>query len=137
MTAKETAIDFFEWCASYHITGFGDKWVSSSLWAFGHHQKYTLEELFDKFLEEKKMKTPIQELLKLESDLTQMFDSDHRVAMAILEKIRSSHKDLLDKEKEVIINAFISGDNSDCLREQDSILFAEEYYNKTFNTKEK
>ena len=46
------------------------------------------------------MKTPIQELLKLESDLTHMFDSDQRVAMAILEYIRNNKKEILEKEKE-------------------------------------
>jgi hypothetical protein len=46
------------------------------------------------------MKTPIQELLKLESDLTHMFDSDQRVAMAILEHIRNNKKEMLEKEKE-------------------------------------
>jgi hypothetical protein len=40
-------------------------------------------------------------------------------------------------EKEQIINAWIDGDNSDCLTEQDSSDFAKQYYNETFNTKEK
>lgn len=39
--------------------------------------------------------TKIQELLKLESDLTQMFDSDQRVAMALLEFIRENRSSLL------------------------------------------
>lgn len=46
------------------------------------------------------MKTPIQELLQLESDLTHMFDSDVKVAMAILEHIRNNKKEILEKEKE-------------------------------------
>lgn len=46
------------------------------------------------------MKTPIQELMQLESDLTHMFDSDKRVAMAILEHIRNNKKEILEKEKE-------------------------------------
>ena len=83
------------------------------------------------------MKTPLQELIKLESDLTQMFDSDERVAMALLEHIRTNRKEMLDKEKEQIKDAWIDGDNSDCLSEQDSSNFAEQYYNETFNTKEK
>jgi hypothetical protein len=40
-------------------------------------------------------------------------------------------------EKEQIKDAWIDGDNSDCLSEQDSSDFAEQYYNETFNTKEK
>lgn len=35
--------------------------------------------------------TPIRELLKWESDLTQMFDSDQRVAMAHVEKLLAEH----------------------------------------------
>lgn len=49
------------------------------------------------------MKTPLQDLLKLESDLTNMFDSDQRVAMAILEHIRSNRNDMLEKENRMII----------------------------------
>ena len=45
--------------------------------------------------------TPIQELLRLESDLTHMFDSDQRVAMALLEHIRNNKKEMLEKEKEM------------------------------------
>jgi hypothetical protein len=37
-------------------------------------------------------------------------------------------------EKDQIVNAWIDGDNSDCLSEQDSSDFAEQYYNETFNT---
>jgi hypothetical protein len=40
-------------------------------------------------------------------------------------------------EKEQIKDAWIDGDNSDCLSEQDSSDFAEQYYNETFNTNEK
>ena len=42
----------------------------------------------------------MQEILKLELDLTRMFDSDKRVAMALLEHIRNNKKEMLDKEKE-------------------------------------
>ena len=44
----------------------------------------------------------MQEILKLESDLTHMFDSDERVAMAILEHIRNNKKEMLEKEREVM-----------------------------------
>jgi len=47
------------------------------------------------------MKTPLQELLQYESDLTNMFDSDVRVAGAILEYIRTNKKDMREKEKEM------------------------------------
>ena len=75
--------------------------------------------------------TPIQELLKLESDLTNMFDSDQRVAMAILEHLRINRKEMLEKEKEQMCEFaeqyFISlGYKS-----------AEDYFDRAFNTKEK
>ena len=47
------------------------------------------------------MKTPLQELFEYESDLTNMFDSDVRVAGALLEHIRTNKKDMLEKEKEM------------------------------------
>ena len=40
----------------------------------------------------------MQEILKLESDLTHMFDSDERVAMALLEHIRNNKKAMLEKD---------------------------------------
>jgi hypothetical protein len=43
--------------------------------------------------------TKIQELLKLESDLTQMFDSDQRVAMALLQFIRENRSSLLENDR--------------------------------------
>jgi hypothetical protein len=41
-----------------------------------------------------------------------------------------------EMEKEQIMDAWIDGDNSDCLSEQDSSDFAEQYYNETFNSTE-
>ena len=45
------------------------------------------------------MKTPLQELLEYESDLTNMFDSDTRVAMALLYYIRTNRKKMLGEEQ--------------------------------------
>ena len=39
----------------------------------------------------------------------------------------------LDKEKQMVIEAFWNGDNSDCTSEQNAYEFAEQYYNKTYN----
>jgi len=79
------------------------------------------------------MKTPMQEILNLEADLTQMFDSDHRVAMALLEYIRANRKQLLEKEKQQIKNAWI--DDRFPLDKEWVKQCAESYYNETFNTK--
>ena len=47
------------------------------------------------------MKTPLQELFEYESDLTNMFDSDVRVAGVILEYIRTNKIDMLKKEQTI------------------------------------
>ncbi len=49
----------------------------------------------------REMKTPLQELLQYESDLTNMFDSDVRVAGAMLEYIRTNKRDMLKKEQTI------------------------------------
>ena len=77
------------------------------------------------------MKTPLQELFEYESDITHMFDSDVRVAGALLEYIRTNKKDMLEKEKEVIMEAYNYG------QQIPPFDYAEKYYNETFNTKEK
>lgn len=78
--------------------------------------------------------TPLQEFLKLESDLTHMFDSDQRVAMALLEKIRTDRKALLEKEKEVI-QEFATDYERECRINLERSI--EKCWDKTFNTKEK
>ena len=46
------------------------------------------------------MKSPLKKLLDLESDLTHMFDSDERIAMALLDHIRKNRRSMLEEEKE-------------------------------------
>lgn len=98
----------------------------------------------------REMKTPMQELLKLESDITHMFDSDLRVAMAILEHIRTNGNKMLEKEKEVIMDAYREGDKGNQVQQVFHYIpihqpytamslelshGAEEYFEKTFNNK--
>lgn len=79
------------------------------------------------------MKTPLQELFEYESDLTNMFDSDRRVAGALLEYIRTNKKDMLEKEKKFLekfeqrkaIVEIMKADEKDRL------------YDETFNTKDR
>jgi hypothetical protein len=55
-------------------------------------------------------KTPLQELLDWEANLSQMFDSDQRIAMAVLERIRTNRKEMIDEEERNIgyfLNWFI------------------------------
>jgi len=74
------------------------------------------------------MKTAIQQILELESDLTRMFDSDYRVGLAILDYIRENKKELLEKDRVQIIEAFKSGELLPSLEN----LSAEEYYKQLF-----
>ena len=39
----------------------------------------------------------LKDIIELETELTQMFDSDERVAMALLEYIRNNKKEMLEK----------------------------------------
>ncbi len=83
------------------------------------------------------MKTPLQELFEIESDLTNMFDSDEVVAGAILEYIRSNKKDMLEKEKQLLKDVYDDG------REEEYEFFVnalkrdsfEDYYNNIFEEK--
>jgi len=76
------------------------------------------------------MKIPLQELLKLESDLTRMFDSDQRVGLALLEHIRTNRKEMLEKEKEVMCE--FANDYADQVL-GGMLKRSEQYYEETFN----
>jgi hypothetical protein len=84
------------------------------------------------------MKTPLQEIFTVESDLTYMFDSDQRVAMAILEYIRNNSKDLLDRDrigytKEDVLKACEMGEiNHHDTAHIVSLLDEAKEYNKTY-----
>lgn len=53
-------------------------------------------------MEDFEKKTPLKKLIELERDLTQMFDSDFRVAMALLEMIRKEGSNMLIEEDKLI-----------------------------------
>jgi FKBP-type peptidyl-prolyl cis-trans isomerase (trigger factor) len=80
------------------------------------------------------MKTPMQELI---DEMTYMLTEGERSIYALREKARK----LLEKEKEVIIetskNSYIAGYLDNQAKVDDSMNFPEEYYTKTFNTKER
>jgi len=75
------------------------------------------------------MKTPMQELLEYTTDLLHTFDSEERVAMAVLDYLKTNKKSMLEKEKEQIVCAYEVS--------HISMMTAEQYYNETFNTKER
>jgi len=75
------------------------------------------------------MKTAMQELI---DDMTYMLTGGgERNICALREKARK----LLEKEKEQIINA--NRDGVDMVVDKKDFTSGEQYYNKTFNTKEK
>ena len=74
------------------------------------------------------MKTPMQELIETFEEMRSPIDSKVDVDFAI-----SLVKSMLEKEKEVIMDAYMAGE-SDATHKMNSSL---NYYNETFNTKEK
>jgi len=80
------------------------------------------------------MKTPMQELLEWVRATLPM---DLETPQMIEEKIES----MLEKEKEVIIetsvNSYTAGYLDNQSKVDDSMNFPEDYYNETFNTKER
>ena len=70
------------------------------------------------------MKTPMQELLEWVRETIPM---DLDTPRMIEQKIES----MLEKEKEVIMNAYIFG------IQDEYVIGSQRYYNETFNTKEK
>jgi hypothetical protein len=70
------------------------------------------------------MKTPTQEVYE---NFNKMSDADFKSWML--------NTDLLEKEKEMIMNAYIEGCNDNILCESTDKQRAKEYYNETFNTK--
>jgi len=79
------------------------------------------------------MKTPLQQLLDYTTDLLHTFDSEERVAMAVLDYLKTNKKAMLEKERETICNAFSDARHGAV----ESRWTAEEYFEEIFDTKEK
>ena len=71
------------------------------------------------------MQTSINRLIEKEESLTAMFDSDGRVAMAILEYLRNSKKELKDTDREVILQVMNDSQRTDFYVKYES---GEHYY---------
>jgi hypothetical protein len=52
----------------------------------------------------------------------------------LLEVVQFSFEYAKQIEKQQIVDSFCRGDDSDCISEQNSKDFAEQYYNETFNS---
>jgi len=50
------------------------------------------------------MKTPLQQLLDYTTDLLYTFDSEERVAMAVLDYLKTNKKSMLEKEKDAMVD---------------------------------
>jgi len=80
------------------------------------------------------MKTPMQELM---DEFAKKADSlpdtlDANVAYLVFQECYDMAKSMLEKEKAVIMDAYSSGEHQQGFEGE-----AEQYYNETFNTKEK
>ena len=82
------------------------------------------------------MKTPLQELIDTFEEMRSPIDSKVDVDFAI-----SLVKSMLEKEKEILIetsiNSYTAGYLDNQAKVDDSMNFPEEYYNETFNNKER
>ena len=74
--------------------------------------------------------TPLQILLQHEKELTQIFDSDTKVALALLDTIRKTRTQLLEDEKHIIEEAFENG----IWHYENTGLNATKYYEREFKT---
>ena len=79
------------------------------------------------------MKTPMQEMY---DQLKASRNDDYGLAFAI-DLLLENEEVMLEKEKEVIKNSYIEGCGDNILCESTDKKRAEEYYNETFNTKER
>lgn len=70
-----------------------------------------------------KQKTAMMQLI---DKLVRMPDSHIKNYLALVEY------DLLEKEKEQIMDGFINGNKTDCMEHEDIRLYAEDYYNETY-----
>jgi hypothetical protein len=79
--------------------------------------------------------TPIQEIIEWESSLSQMFDSDERIAMAILQKIRTERNEMLEKEADFMCEYVVRAIGDFAKNVHGPAL--KRHYKRTFNIKEK
>ena len=84
------------------------------------------------------MKTPMQELIEI---IKKRQEDDEAMPFMYNDRIIKLAESMLEKEKEVIIqtsvNAYTAGYLDNQAKVDDSMNFPEEYYNETFNTKER
>ncbi len=83
----------------------------------------------------------MQELLEYTTDLLHTFDSEERVAMAVLDYLKTNKKSMLETEKEVMCKFADNYVEDECYASVTGSvgcdITTEEYFDKTFNTKEK
>ena len=82
------------------------------------------------------MKTPMEELIEI---IKKRQEDDEAMPFMYNDKIIALAESMLEKEKEVIVRSFMNVSDDRDTRLEDVHLreFAEQYYNETFNTKER
>lgn len=86
-----------------------------------------------------KQKTPVQELLDYTADLLHTFDSEERVAMAVLDYLKNNKEAMLEKEKDMVCQ-FAHKTRRVDVDLTGNMGFAfniEQHYNETFNGEER
>ena len=79
----------------------------------------------------------MQELLDYTTYLIHTVDSEERVAIAVLDYLRTNKKAMLEKEKERMCGFAEYTRKCGFLSDQRGLMTTEELYDQTFNTKEK
>lgn len=93
---KESLIDIHKAIQIYSHFGYKLNYITKrSVEIQGQEEIY-------KFKSNLGMHTPINTLIEVEESLTQMFDSDQRVAMALLEYVRNNKKELRKEARQLI-----------------------------------
>jgi len=83
------------------------------------------------------MKTPIQEIIRLENELSKCWQDDDLIAWALLRFIRANSARLLNKEKQFIIKAHMGVTIGNGLLPLEKRELAKEYYDNLYNSKSK
>lgn len=82
-----------------------------------------------------KLTTPLREIIEFETSCSYMFDSDHRIAMALLDYVRNNKTEFLEKERKSYCDFFyLVYDEDEKLSDSTHEVVGKEY-DKLFNSK--
>lgn len=82
-----------------------------------------------------KLTTPLREIIEFETSCSYMFDSDHRIAMALLDYVRKNKTEFLEKERKSYCDFFyLVYDEDEKFSDSTHEVVGKEY-DKLFNSK--